>query len=418
MTSTSLDWRPVLAAGAVGLAAGWLLRRLWDEEYGAASEKLEGSAPFLPFGQGYIRSLRDVESEAAAATPDYIFKYFQYTCDQGIAAKRTQEDFERMCLHPRVLRNVATVTSTVQLFGQEVSAVGIAPTGFHGMVCKDAERATARAATARNSLYVYNYSYANADAAEVAALCKHVWVQIYLFKDRALARQAIQDAERLGFAAIVLTVDHPHDRVRDVNMPLFDRDGDSAFLSTIRFPNSIRLLGSNPSTVGLIDPALGWEDVRWLASQTRLPVVLKGITCAEDALLALAHGARGLIVSNHGGRQFDGAPSPIASLPAVVAAVAGRVPVIFDSGIRSSTQVTKALACGATAVLVGRPVLWGLAAHGQAGVEEVLEILQTGLTHDLRSLGCTNVKDLPQHAAPPGAPAATGDQAEAGQTSG
>eukprot|EP00048_Salpingoeca_helianthica_P004103 m.73747 g.73747 ORF g.73747 m.73747 type:complete len:145 (+) comp13050_c0_seq1:890-1324(+) len=115
MTSTSLDWRPVLAAGAVGLAAGWLLRRLWDEEYGAASEKLEGSAPFLPFGQGYIRSLRDVESEAAAATPDYIFKYFQYTCDQGIAAKRTQEDFERMCLHPRVLRNVATVTSTVQV---------------------------------------------------------------------------------------------------------------------------------------------------------------------------------------------------------------------------------------------------------------------------------------------------------------
>jgi 4-hydroxymandelate oxidase len=275
----------------------------------------------------------------------------------------------------------------------------VGPTGFHGLIHDDGEIATARAAEKMGAVYIYNYMYSTRGVEAVAKECSKKWVQVYIFQDRALTLQAIADAERLGFAAIVVTCDHPHDRVRNHTMPHFQLKGNRAFLeSRMRFPNSDRLLGGRTETVGVIDPGLTWDALAWLAKQTTLPVVAKGILSPDDARLAVQHGARGIVVSSHGFRQFGCCPS-LRALPAVVAAVGPDVPVLFDSGIRCGSHVTKALALGARAVMVGRPVLWGLV-HGAAGVEEVLAILRGGLKDDMASLGCTRLGELPQRLAP------------------
>jgi len=179
-------------------------------------------------------------------------------------------------------------------------------------------------------------------------------------------------------------------------MPIFEKEGDKAFLKErMKFPNAHRAHEDTSRSVGEIDRALSWKDFEWLTKQTSLPIVCKGVMCVKDALLAKQYGASAIIVGNHGCRQFDAGPSPLLVLREVTQSV--DLPVLYDSGIRSGTHVAKALALGALAVLVGRPIMWGLASNGAEGAGEVITILRKELEYDMMSLGCSRIRDLHEH---------------------
>ena len=214
----------------------------------------------------------------------------------------------------------------------------------------------------------------------------------------------VREAERLGFGALVVTLDHAHEGVKRNTMPAFSAaDAAGAHVRGKRlrdvmvFPHAEAYrrshgLAMDDETIGENDPTLGWADVRWLADATALPLVCKGILTAEDALLAAEHGAAAVIVSNHGGRQADSAPPALEALPAVARALRDRgVEVYLDSGVRRGSDVLKALAFGASAVLIGRPVLWGLACDGQSGVESVLQILRDEILEEMANAGCASL---------------------------
>src|SRR5690606_11036898 len=227
-----------------------------------------------------------------------------------------------------------------------------------------------------------------------------VWFQLYVYKDRAATEALVRRAETAGCSALVLTVDAQiwGRRERDVRNRFQLPPGLSVRnlmpAGQESFPKSAEGSGLAAYVASLFDQTLSWKDVEWLCALSKLPVLLKGIVHPDDARLAVAHGAAGVIVSNHGGRQLDTAPATIDALPDIVAAVDGRIEVLIDGGIRRGTDVVKALALGAKAVAVGRPVLWGLAADGQNGVEQVLEILRFEIDLAMGLCGCASVEEI------------------------
>ncbi len=235
---------------------------------------------------------------------------------------------------------------------------------------------------------------------EVAAAASGpLWFQLYVYRDRAVTRALVERVEAAGCTALVLTVNAPllGRRERDVRNRFQFPDG--MVLANLlpagleRFP---RTEGSGLASyvASLLDPSLSWKDVTWLQSITRLPVLIKGIVRADDAARAIASGAAGVVVSNHGGRQLDTAPATIDALPPIVDAVDGRGDVLLDGGVRRGTDVIKALALGARAVLLGRPILWGLAAGGAAGVGRALELIRDELDLAMALCGCPTVADI------------------------
>ncbi|HWH70134.1 MAG TPA: alpha-hydroxy acid oxidase, partial [Candidatus Sulfotelmatobacter sp.] len=252
-------------------------------------------------------------------------------------------------------------------------------------------------------------SLSNTRLEEVAAAATGpLWFQLYINPDRGFTRELVARAERAGYQALVVTVDTPEwgRRERDVRNAFHLPPGLSA-INLLPSNECGEVIGQSGAGMGqafgwMLDASLTWKDLDWLCSQSRLPVLLKGICQPEDALLALEHGARGIIVSNHGGRQMDTAPATIEVLPAVAAAVAGQVPVLLDGGVRRGVDVIKALALGASAVQVGRPVLWGLAAAGQAGVELALSLLRQELDLAMALAGCADLKAITQALVAPG----------------
>jgi 4-hydroxymandelate oxidase len=236
---------------------------------------------------------------------------------------------------------------------------------------------------------------------DVAAAAPDVrWFQVYIYKDRDVTRRLVARAEAAGYQALALTVDTPKfgRRYADVRNKFHLPDG----ITVANFADAgLEQLGSVNGESGLaaysaslFDPSLTWRDVEWLQSITHLPVLVKGIMRADDAELAIAHGAKGIIVSNHGGRQLDTVPATISVLPAIAAAVAGRVPLLLDGGVRRGTDILKALALGAHAVLIGRPVLWGLGVAGPAGVEKVLTIMREELELAMMLAGTPSLADI------------------------
>jgi 4-hydroxymandelate oxidase len=210
-----------------------------------------------------------------------------------------------------------------------------------------------------------------------------LWFQLYLYPTREIAAELVKRAEDAGYRALVLTVDRPvrSKRERDLRHDFF-------------MPPPSVVKANFTGTTGETHLALTWQDVTWLRDLTSLPVLVKGVLTAEDALLALAHGAAGIIVSNHGGRQLDGTVTALEALPEIVAAISGRCEVYMDGGIRRGTDILKALALGAQAVLVGRPALWGLAVDGAQGVERVLNILRDELLMAMQLAGCPTLADI------------------------
>lgn len=286
--------------------------------------------------------------------------------------------YRRWQLRPRALVDVSGATTATTVLGAEVSMpLLVAPVAFQRMAHPDGEPAMARAAAAAGTVMVLS-TLATSSPADVAAAAPDArrWFQLYIFRDRGVTRALIEQAEDAGFEAIALTVDVPRLGRRE-------RDLRTGFVipAEVTVPSFATAAGK--ATAGtpadmfsLMDPAVTWDDLEELVSDCNLPVLVKGIITAEDATLAVEHGAAGVVVSNHGGRQLDGALATIDALPEIADAVDGRIEVLVDGGIRRGADVVKALALGARAVLAGRAPLWGLAARGEQGAREVLELLR------------------------------------------
>jgi isopentenyl diphosphate isomerase/L-lactate dehydrogenase-like FMN-dependent dehydrogenase len=319
----------------------------------------------------------------------------------GANDERTVADnlraFERWVIRPRMLAGVREVDTRTTLLGLPLSLpVALAPTAFNRLGHPDGELAAARAAGAAGTMMCCS-TIASSSLEEIAEVATGPLVfQLYVYRDRDVTRDLVRRAEAAGYRALVLTVDTPRlgRRERDVRNR-FALPANISIRNLERYgtPDALRWASSSNFTEyvhRLLDDSLTWESVAWLRSITPLPIVIKGVLTAEDAELCVEHGIRAIVVSNHGGRQLDGAIATMDALPEVVRQVDGRVPVLLDGGVRRGTDVFKALAAGASAVLIGRAYLWGLA-DGEAGVRQVLEIFRTELELAMALAGCASV---------------------------
>ncbi|XP_057867695.1 peroxisomal (S)-2-hydroxyacid oxidase GLO4 isoform X1 [Cryptomeria japonica] len=334
---------------------------------------------------------------ARQVLPKMVYDYYaggaedEWTLKQNIAA------FQRIRLRPRVLVDVSRVDLSTSILGFKISSpIMIAPTGLHKLAHPEGEVATARAAADANTIMIVSFS-SSRTVEEIAATGDAVrFHQIYIYKNRNVSAEIVRRAERAGYKAIVLTVDTPRIGRREADMRnklVVPTPGNFEGLISVDIDTE-KGSGLQSYASQTLDSSFTWKDVRWLQSITNLPILMKGILTAEDAELAIQAGAAGIIVSNHGARQLDFSPASITALEEVVHAVRGRAPVLLDSGIRRGTDVFKALALGAQAVLVGRPIVFGLAVKGQSGVKKVLDMLYDELELAMSLSGCCSIKDI------------------------
>ena len=341
-------------------------------------------------------TLTDVEALAVARMdPDWA----EFLCG-GAGAERTLrenvEAFGRWRLRQRVLCGIEAVTTATTVLGHDVgSPVVVAPVAYQGLAHADGEQGMARAAAAAGSaICLSTFSTASPEEVARASPDSVRFLQVYVFRDHGVTDELIAQALEAGFSAVFLTVDLPVVGMRDRERRIHWTFQDDA-LPSVRYAIDAGAVGAS---VDLLDPALDWRYVERLAASVPVPVVVKGILDPADAVLAAEHGAEGIVVSNHGGRQLDGVAPTIDVLPAIVAAVGDRLEVMVDGGIRRGTDVATALALGARAVLAGRAPVWGLAAGGEEGARAVLELLCEELAGVLHLTGCGSVAELgPQH---------------------
>jgi isopentenyl diphosphate isomerase/L-lactate dehydrogenase-like FMN-dependent dehydrogenase len=338
----------------------------------------------------------DYETAAAVRLGAGPLGYFAGGAGDELTLRENVAAYRRYLLRPRVLVDVAECTTRTTVLGHEVSMpLLVAPVAFQRLAHPDGEVATARAARDAGTVMCLS-TIATASPAEVAETGAPRWFQLYAMRDEGLTHELIGKARDCGYTALVLTVDAPVPGRRE-------RDRRTAVV----IPPDLKVasLGRGDLTpadvLNLVSPSLTWRDVERIAAEAGLPLLLKGVQTPEDARLACEHGAAGIVVSNHGGRQLDGVAATIDVLPSVVDAVDGRMEVLVDGGIRRGTDVAKALALGARAVLVGRAPLWGLAVDGEAGVRAVLELLRAEIRNALELLGCASPADVTAaHVAP------------------
>jgi isopentenyl diphosphate isomerase/L-lactate dehydrogenase-like FMN-dependent dehydrogenase len=331
----------------------------------------------------------DYERLAAEKLDEASFGYFAGGAGDEHAVRANVEAFDRWRLRPRVLVDVGEVTTATTVLGMELSMPIIAaPVAYQRMAHPEGEVAVAHGAAAAGTIMCLS-SFATSTPADVGRATESGrWFQLYWHPDRGVTKQMLEQAREAGFSAVVLTVDLPvlGPRERDLRTGF-------ALHPDYRMEVYASALGDlgvvTPAVAAtLVDPRLTWRDLEWLHEQAGLPVIAKGILTAEDAVLAAEHGCAAVVVSNHGGRQLDRAVASLDALPEVAEAVGDRVEVLMDGGIRRGTDVAIALALGARAVLVGRPVVWGLAVRGADGVQHVFELLRGELLLALALLGC------------------------------
>ena len=348
-------------------------------------------------------TLADHELHARTQLDDNAWAYFSGGAADEISLRANRSAWDALPLWPRVLRPLAGGHTRVPLLGRTLAhPILLAPVAFQRMAHPDGELAMAYAAAALGAGVVLS-TQASVSLESVAQAVLPdpgrgpLWFQLYLQPDRGFTQALVQRAEAAGYEALVLTVDAPTSGVRD-------RERRAGFrlppgvgpvnLAGLQAPASPPLSpGQSALFDGLLHHAPTWDDIAWLQSITRLPVLLKGVLHPADARQAVSVGAAGLIVSNHGGRTLDTAPATATALPRVVQAVGGAVPVLVDGGIRRGTDVLKAMALGASAVLVGRPAVWGLANAGAAGVAHVLRLLRDELEVAMALTGCATLAE-------------------------
>jgi isopentenyl diphosphate isomerase/L-lactate dehydrogenase-like FMN-dependent dehydrogenase len=329
----------------------------------------------------------DYERLAAERLDPGAHGYYAGGAGDELTLRDNVEAFRRWQLRPRVLVDVDSCTTATTVLGQDVSMpLLVAPVAFQRVAHPDGEVAMARAAKAAGTVMCLS-TMATSTLEEVAETGVPRWFQLYIFRDEGVTRELIGRVVDAGFTALVLTVDTPFLGRRE-------RDLRTGFVVEIPVA-SLGQGGLTPAeTFALTSASVSWRDVEQLASLSGLPVIVKGVLTEEDAKLACEHGASAIVVSNHGGRQLDGVSATIDALEEVVTAVDGRIEVLVDGGIRRGTDVVKALALGARAVLAGRAPLWGLAVDGEAGALRVLRLLQAEILSALQLVGCTSPADV------------------------
>lgn len=356
-----------------------------------------------PGRTGALTSVTDVERRAAAVLPPEVWDFVAGGSGAEVTLAENRAALDRVQVVPRALVGTTSAETGTRLFGTEMSIpAAIAPVAYQRLLHPEGELAVARAAREAGIPFVVS-TLSSQPVEAIAATGAATWLQLYWLRDRAVVENLVRRAEDAGSSAIVLTVDMPvmGRRARDMR----NRFALPAHVVASHLPPDTAS-GAHARTTedcavavhtnDAFDPSLSWTDLAWLRERTPLPLVLKGILDPDDAVRAAEYGADGLVVSNHGGRQFDGAPASIEALPEVADAVRGRCTVLFDSGVRSGTDIVRALALGADAVLLGRPVMYGLAADGADGAARVLALLGDELRTDMSLLGCPDLAAVPR----------------------
>jgi L-lactate dehydrogenase (cytochrome)/(S)-mandelate dehydrogenase len=340
---------------------------------------------------------------ARRALPPALFDFVDGGAEDELTMRANEAAFAAIELVPRPLQGTTRRDQRLTLFGRELSMpLVVGPTGLSGLLWPDGELATARAASAAGVPYCLSHGSTCTIEALAATGVAPRWMQVFMFKDRGMTRSFTERAQASGYEALVLTTDNQAlgNRERDIRngfaippkptartlLGMAARPGwlwrmrgrhDLSFANYAEAGGDLRAIAGRMAS--LLDPGASWSDVAWLRSLWPGPLLLKGVLHPEEARRAVAEGIDGLVVSNHGGRQLDGAPATAAVLPAIAAAVDGRIPVLVDGGIRRGTDIARALALGATACMIGRPHLWGLAVAGEAGVAAVLDLYRREL---------------------------------------
>lgn len=367
-----------------------------------------------------LYSVAETRRLARAALPHAIFDFCDGGAEEEHTLRRNEAAFGELALLPRPLEGTSVRDQSVTLFGRRLALpVIVGPTGLSGLLWPDGELATARAAAAAGTVYCQSHG-STCTMEELAGTgASPRWMQVFTFRDRGVTRNFTERAQVAGFDALVLTTDNQAlgNRERDIKNgfaipPRFTARNalgmaaKAGWLWRMRnkrdltFANYVGPVeGSDIRSLAgrmaqLLDPAASWQDVAWLRGLWRGPMLLKGVLHPAEARRAVDEGIDGIVVSNHGGRQLDGAPASIEALPAIVDAVAGRIPVLIDGGIRRGADVVKALALGATACLIGRPHLWGLAVAGEAGVAAVLDIYRREIDRVMALGGWERLADI------------------------
>ncbi|MCB9702473.1 MAG: alpha-hydroxy-acid oxidizing protein [Myxococcales bacterium] len=353
----------------------------------------------------------DLEAQAKARIDRAAWDYYASGADDQVTLRANRAAFERLALHYRVLVDVAQRRLDTEVLGQRVAMpLLVAPTAFQRMAHPDGELATARAAGAAGTVMILSTLSTTPVEAVTAAASGPVWFQLYVYRDRGATEALVRRVEAAGCRALVLTVDAPLLGKREADVRNGFRVPPGLTIENIQAEGA----GAMPAAAGgsglaayfadLLDPALTWETVEWLRSITALPVLIKGVVRADDAARAAERGVAGIVVSNHGGRQLDTSPATIDVLGPIADAVDGRAELLLDGGVRRGTDVIKALALGAKAALIGRPVLWGLGAGGEAGVAEVLGLLRREIDLAMALCGCPEVAAVTRDLVAPPSP--------------
>jgi isopentenyl diphosphate isomerase/L-lactate dehydrogenase-like FMN-dependent dehydrogenase len=366
-------------------------------------------------------NVRLMRAAAQSRLPRSVFDFADGGAEDELTLRRNEAAFQRWGMLPRPLQGAASRDQSLTLFGQTLATpVIIGPTGLAGLFWPGGEIASAQAAAAASTVYCLSHGSVCSIEALAASHRGPRWMQVFIYRDRGFTRELAQRARDAGYHALVLTIDNQllGKRERDLANGFAIPPRFSAAqwlgmaskwrwawsmrreLSHLSFGNYVREGASEPLATlaermaSMLDPGMQWDDVALLRALWRGPLLLKGVLHPAEAQRAMALGVDGLIVSNHGGRQLDGACSTLEALPAIVDAVHERVPVLIDGGIRRGSDVVKAIALGAQAVLIGRPQLWGLSVAGQAGVAHVLEIYRSEIDRVMGLLGASRLGDL------------------------
>lgn len=371
-----------------------------------------------------LYNVATVRKVARTVLPRPVFDFADGAAEDERTMRRNVEAFSDVAFLPRPLNGAATRDLSVDLFGRRLSMpLIISPTGLSGLFWPDGERESARAAAASGVAYCASHGSV-CTLEEIAGTgVEPRWMQVFVYKDRGFTREMVERAAAAGYDALVLTIDNQilGNRERDLRNgftipPRFGLVGTLAMaakvpwllrmrstLPRLTFGNYVRP-GSAEDIATLagrltdmLDPGLSWADVDWLRGIWPGPLLLKGVLHPEEAREAVDRGVDGISVSNHGGRQLDGSIASFDALPAIVDAVGGRMPILMDGGVRRGADVVKALAAGATACLIGRPQLWGLAVGGMAGVRHVLDIYRREIDRTMGLIGAARIADLGPH---------------------
>jgi 4-hydroxymandelate oxidase len=329
------------------------------------------------------------------------FDYYSSGAWDEVTLRDNLAAFTRVKLRPKMLVDVSKINLTTQVLGESLQLpLLIAPMAFQCLADPEGEIATALAAEIAGVGMVLS-TLATKSLEEVATVAKGLqWFQLYIHKDQGLTQALVQRAYTAGYKAICLTVDAPmlgkreRDQRNEFTLPPGLHPANLTNISGLDIPQAPGESGLLTYFAQQINPAVTWQDLEWLQSLSPLPLVVKGILRADDAVRAVEYGAQAIVVSNHGGRQLDGAIASLDALPDIIAAVDGKAEVLLDGGIRRGTDILKALAYGAKAVLIGRPVLWGLAVAGKIGVSHIISLLQDELNLAMALSGCASLGDI------------------------